>query len=122
MKIFDIDNVEITAPDYEKGYTVPDKLLVAHHPAVEAVEEVYHYEYTEYHNGGRDRKKIIDVQGVKAVEAWDEYEDILRYIEYTAEELEARKAAAEEAYKHSPEYRIRELEEALELLLSGVTE
>lgn len=114
MKILDMNNQEINAPDMDKGYTVPDKLFVKHHPAVEAVEEAYHYEYTEYPNGGKDRHKIIDVPGVEASEAWDEYEDILRYIEYTAEELEARQKAADEAYRNSPEYKIVQLEETLE--------
>ncbi|MBQ3011345.1 MAG: hypothetical protein IJD81_09160 [Oscillospiraceae bacterium] len=122
MRILDEYNVEITSPDYGLGYCREDRLFVTRHPAVEAVSEVFHYEYTDYPNGGRDRRKVVDREAVAAADAWDEYEDILRYVRYTESELAARQAAAEEAYRNSPEYRIRELEEALELLLSGVTE
>lgn len=120
MKIFDEHDNVIISPDYEKGYTKEDKLLVAHHEAVEAVEEKGHWKtIAEYPNGGKDVEWIVDVPSVEAAEAWDEYEDILRFIPYTAEELaeiERQKAMP------TPEERIAELEEALALLLSGVTE
>ena len=122
MRILDENNLEIESPNLEIGYLIPDRIFIQHHEAVEAVEEQFHYEYTVFPNGGKEREKIIDVEAVEAVDAWDEYEDILRYVLYTEEELEQRKKAAEEAYKQSPEYRIEELEAALELLLSGVTE
>ena len=124
MRILDENNVEIENPDYELGYLKEEQLFIQHHEAVEAVEEVGHYEVlAEYpETGGKDVEWIIDVEAVEAAEAWDEYEDIFRYILYTEEELEERRKAAEEAYLKSPEYRIKELEAALELLLSGVTE
>ena len=122
MRIFDENHVELEAPDLALGYLKEDKRFLQHHEAIEGVEEVFHYEYTVYPNGGRDRHKVIDVEAVDEVEAWDEYEEILRYILYTEEELEERRKAEEEAYRNSPEYRIKELEAALELLLSGVTE
>jgi hypothetical protein len=59
-----------------------------HHEAIKAVEEVGHYEVVaEYPNGGKDVEWIVDTPGVEAKEAWDEYEDILRYIPYTETEL-----------------------------------
>ena len=122
MRILDENNLEIETPDLSVGYLREEQLLVCSHPEVKAVAEVFHYAYTVYPNGGRDREKVIDVEAVEAAEAWDEYEDIYRYIPYTAEELAERQRLAEEAYRNSPEYRIKELEAALELLLSGVTE
>ena len=119
MKIFGIDDQEIERPDFRLGYLKPDRRLIAHHPAVEAVEEVWHYEeIAVYPNGGKDFSKVIDVPAVEAVEAWDEYEDIMRYIPYTPEEL----AEIEANRKPTTEEQIAELREALDLLLSGVTE
>lgn len=119
MKYFGVDDLEIFSPDLSLGRVVPDKRLVAHHPAVEAVPDVWHYEViATYPNGGQDLEKVVDVPGVPAVEAWDEYEDILRYIPYTPEELAEKEANR----KPSTEEQIAELREALDLLLSGVTE
>lgn len=120
MRIFDENGLEIQNPDYERGHLKEDRLLVAHHEAVEAVAENGHWEtIAEYPNGGKDVAWVVDVPGVEAAEAWDEYEDILRYIPYTAEEL----AEIDRQRNHpTPEQRIAELEEALALLLSGVTE
>lgn len=123
MRILDEHNIEIENPDSELGYLKEETLFIQHHEAVEAVAETGHFEViAEYPNGGKDVKWIIDVAAVEAAEAWDEYEDIYRYVLYTAEELAERQRLAEEAYRNSPEYRIKELEAALELLLSGVTE
>lgn len=124
MRIFDQNGNELIPEsiDYEKGHLEQEKLFVRNHEAIEAVEEVFHYEYTTFPNGGREREKIIDVDAVEAVDAWDEYEKILRYIPYTEEELAEIEAKKREAYEKSPEYRITELEAALDLLLSGVTE
>lgn len=118
MRILDENNIEIENPDYELGYLKDEKLFIQHHEAVEAVEEEGHYEViAEYLNGGKDVKWVIDVEAVEAAEAWNEYEDILRYVLYTEEELEERKKAEEEAYKNSPEYRVAELEAMLNALL-----
>lgn len=88
MRILDENNVEITSPDLSLGYLVLDENFVAHHEAVEAAEEQWHYETVKvYPNGGKDVEKVIDVPGVEAKEAWDEYETIQRYIRYTDEEL-----------------------------------
>ena len=94
MRILDENNVEITVPDLTPGHLVEEEVFVAHHPAVEAVRERWHYETVyEYLNGGKDVVKVVDVPGVEAKDAWDEYETIKRYVPYTEEEL----AALEEA-------------------------
>lgn len=89
MRILDVNGNEILNPDYSLGYVVEEKLFIAHHDAIEAVEEVGHYEVVaEYpETGGKDVEWIVDVEGVDAKEAWDEYEDILRYVLFTEEEL-----------------------------------
>ena len=94
MRILDENNVEITAPDLTLGHLVEEEVFVAHHPAVEEVPEQWHYEtIKEYPGGGKDVVKVVDVPGVEAKDAWDEYETIKRYVPYTEEEL----AALEEA-------------------------
>ena len=108
MGILDKNNVEITSPDLSLGHLVEEEVFVAHHPAVEAVREQWHYETVyEYLNGGRDVVKVVDVPGVEAKDAWDEYETIKRYVPYTEEEL----AALEEARnKPTLESRVETLE------------
>ena len=94
MRILDENNVEITSPDLSLGHLVEEEVFVSHHPAVEEVPEQWHYEtIKEYPGGGRDVVKVVDVPGVEAKDAWDEYETIKRYVPHTEEEL----AALEEA-------------------------
>lgn len=90
MKIIDENKNEITNPDLDLGYLVNDTETI-HHDAIEAVEEKSHYEtIAEYPNGGKDVQKIIDIEEVKAKDAWDEEIPIQKYILYTAEELKAK--------------------------------
>ena len=61
---------------------------IEHHPAVEGVEEVWHWEtIQEYPNGGKDVKKVVDVPRVAAEEAYDEIVTYYIYHKYTEEEL-----------------------------------
>ena len=95
MKILDETGAVVENPDLTLGYLVGGTEPVEH-PAVEGVEEQWHWEtVTEYPNGGRDVQKIVDRPGVTAQEEWLEQVPIQRYIRYTAEEL----AAQEEARK-----------------------
>lgn len=81
------------------------------HPAIEGVEEEWHWEtVAEYPNGGRDVRRVIDVPGVMAQDAWVEEVPIQVYIPYTQEELDAIEA---EKNKPDPEERIASLEEEL---------
>lgn len=96
MKIIDSNGVEIANPDLTKGYLKSETQTV-HHDAVAGVEEVSHYEYKTYPNGGRDRWKVVDVPGVAAQEAYDEEVEVRRYVLYTAEELAAQEKARKEA-------------------------
>ena len=95
MKIIDETGAVIENPDLTLGYLTDDTEEVTH-PAVEGVEEQWHWEtVTEYPNGGKDVQKVIDVPGVPAQAAWTEQVPIKRYIRYTADQL----AAQEEARK-----------------------
>ena len=88
MQILDFYNNEVFNPDLELGYLQDAHILKEHHPAVEAVEEQGHYEVIAvYPNGGKDVEWVVDVPGVKAQEAWDEYEDVLRYVLYDEDQL-----------------------------------
>ena len=95
MKILDETGAVVENPDLTLGYLTDDTEEIIH-PAVEGVEEQWHWEtVTEYPGGGRDVRRVIDVPGVPAQAAWTEQVPVQRYIRYTAEEL----AAQEEARK-----------------------
>lgn len=123
MKIIDSNGVEIANPDLTKGYLKQETQTV-HHDAVEAVEEVSHYEtIAEYPNGGKDVRKVVDVPGVAAQDAYDEEVEVQRYIRYTADELaaqeKARKEAEEKAQLPTAEERLAALEAAMLDLLAA---
>ena len=102
MRILDENNIELTEEqiNLELGYLRPESIISIHHKPIEETKEIGHYEViAEYPNGGKDVIWVIDVPGIEAKEAWDEYEDIQRYVLYTEEELvakEAEKKAKEE--------------------------
>lgn len=97
MRIIDENGNEILNPDYSKGYTTEEEIFIAHHDAIPGVVEVWHYEVVrEYPNGGKDVEKVIDVPGVPAQDAWDEYETILRWHWYPEPEPEPEPEEEEE--------------------------
>lgn len=122
MKIIDEHGNPIANPDLTLGYLKPETQTI-HHDAVAGVEEVWHYEYKTYPNGGKDRWKVVDVPGVAAQEAYDEQVDVQRYVLYTAEELaaqeKARKEAEEKAQLPTTEERLAALEAAMLDLLAA---
>ncbi len=91
MKIFNqskTQELDASEFDLKRGYLKQDKIFIAHHDAVTAVEEQGHYKIVrEYPNGGKDVEWVVDVPKVEAHEAFDEYEDIQVFIPYTVEEL-----------------------------------
>ena len=120
MDMYDEQGNPVTDYDPAKGRLEMQK-RIHHHEAVEAVEEQGHWEtIAEYpETGGKDVQWVVDVPGVEAREAWDEEETYWLYIPYTEEELAQMEA---DRNQPTPEERVKELEEALELLLSGATE
>ena len=120
MDMYDEQGNPVTDYDPAKGRLEIQK-RIHHHEAVEAVEEQGHWEtVAEYpETGGKDVQWVVDAPGVEAQEAWDEEETYWLYIPYTEEELAQMEA---DKNQPTPEERVKELEEALELLLSGATE
>ena len=97
MKILDETGAVVENPDLTLGYLTDDTEEVTH-PAVEGVEEQWHWEtVTEYPNGGRDVQKIVDRPGIQAQEEWVEQVPIQKYVRYTAEELAAQEEARKKA-------------------------
>ena len=97
MKIIDETGAVVENPDLTLGYLTADTEEVTH-PAVEGVEEQWHWEtVTEYPSGGRDVQKVVDRPGVQAQEEWVEQVPIQKYIRYTAEELAAQEEARKKA-------------------------
>ena len=113
-RILDVHGNELKLEDIDlNAGKLVDETITVHHDAVEGVEEVSHVEVLKEYYGtgpdgtpvldedghkvvfGKDVKTIIDVPGVEAKDAWDEQEEIQRYIPYTAEELD--KIAKEKA-------------------------
>lgn len=94
MRIFDEKNNLLEKVDESKGYLKRDSLFLRRHEAVEAIPTQGHYETVkEYPNGGKEVAWVVDVPGVAAKDAWDECEEILRYVPYTAVELAQRRIA-----------------------------
>lgn len=97
MKIIDENGMILTGePDLSLGYLREESETI-HHDAVAGVEEVWHYEFKTYSNGGQDRRTVVDVPGVDPQPAWDEEVPVMRYIRYTAEDLAAQEKARKEA-------------------------
>ena len=131
MHILDENNIELTEEqiNLELGYLRPERIISIHHEAIEETKEIGHYEViAEYPNGGKDVAWVIDVPGIEAKDAWDEYEDIQRYVLYTEEELAAKeaekKATEEEAMLNAQLRRLAEnvitWDELAEALKKGV--
>lgn len=135
MQIIDGHGSPIENPDLTLGYLKPETQTI-HHDAVEAVEEVSHYETETLLDGtpaiyydadgrekGRDVRKVVDVPGVAAQEAYDEEVEVQRYILYTEEELAEQAAAREKAEQQAKlpntETRLAALESAMRDLLAA---
>jgi len=90
MRILDKDDNELfeTDIDFSVGELIEEKLFICHHGKQEPVEEQGHYEtIAEYDNGGKDVKWVVDVEKVEEKEAYDEYEDILRYTPFSEKKV-----------------------------------
>ena len=111
MKILDETGAVVETPDLTLGYLTDDTEEITH-PAVEGVEEQWHWEtVTEYPNGGRDVQKIVDRPGIQAQEEWVEQVPIQKYVRYTAEELAAQE---KERQKQEAKDKLPERVDALE--------
>lgn len=122
MRIIDESGATIESPDLEAGHLDPDKVLVTHHDALPKLDRI------EVDDPENVIEEILDENGEAfglviakkivqeyrpAKEAWDEYEDVMRYILYTPGELAAiaERRAAAEAARTEAERLARELAE-----------
>ena len=96
MRIFNEDKtIELTEVDETIGYLKED-VIETDIPEQEAVVEEWHYEViAKYPNGGKDVKKVVDVEGKPYIPAHTEREEIWVYIPYTENELERMAAERE---------------------------
>ncbi len=118
-EIYNEQMEHIENPDLTLGYLRPGT-RTEHHEAVEGVTEVWHYEtVAEYPNGGKDIRKVVDVPGMAAQEAWDEDIPIQIYVPYTQEELDHIQAERNEP---TTEQRVAQLEAQNETLIECLLE
>lgn len=105
MRIFDKHDNELQIIDESVGYLVKDSRFLMHHAAVEAREEKGRWvTIKEYPNGGKDVDWIVDEPAVEAKEAWDEYEPIMRFVEFTESEIGQRRIAELKELLQSTDY------------------
>lgn len=101
MRILDNNDNEITNPDLDKGHLEIEKIVIKHHDAVQQSSGKSHIEVVkEYSNGGKDVRTVWDEEPTEAKDAWDETEQIQRYVLYTEDELKER-AEQEEAERQA---------------------
>lgn len=118
MRILDENNIEVKEPDLTKGYLKPDSLFVCHHEAIEAVAEQGHYKTVrEYPNGGKDVEFVVDTPAVEAKDAWDEYEEIQRFVPYTEVELATRRIEELKQFLCDTDYNILKVVEGATTLV-----
>ena len=108
MRILDVNDKEVKNPDLEKGYLKAETIVIKHHDAVEAKQGKSHIEVVkEYGNGGKDVITVWDEKPTEAKAAYDETEEIQRYILYSAEEL--AKIAQEKEERENKEAKLNSL-------------
>lgn len=112
MKVYDVNDNLLAEDDKDfeysedDGYTYEDSRVIKHHEAIEYQPEIRDERpeaaivLAEYPNGGKDIEQPILQEEVEAKDAWDETEEIFRYIEYPEEEKQ-RKRDAEVAQAQS---------------------
>ena len=115
-EVYDENGNLLTEYDLSIGKLVDD-IRTVHHDAVEAVEEVWHYETMNRDGGGETGRIVIDVPGAFARDAWDEEIPIQIYMPYTQEELDRIEA---ERNKPTDTERISQLESEKKLLTAQV--
>lgn len=116
-RILDKKGNELENPDLELGYLVDETIVIAHHEAIESEPEKYVRELV-WKDPNDPNNKLYKKKLVKAAvpyqPAWDETEEIKRYITYTKKELAERQKekelkeqqAAEEAERQAEQDKI----------------
>lgn len=107
MRIFDQEGNELQAEavDCKKGRLVEDRILTTHHKAVKPVLEKGHWvTVKEYKNGGKEVEWVVDVPAVEARDAWDEYEDVMRFVPFDEKTLREARIAELKQLLHDTDY------------------
>lgn len=118
VRIFDKHDNELQSIDEKSGYLVEDSRFLMRHEAVEAREERGHWvTLKEYPNGGKDVDWVVDEPAVEAKEAWDEYEPILRFVEFTQSEIGQRRIEELKGLLQSTDYMILKVVEGATTLV-----
>ncbi|MGN0774445.1 MAG: hypothetical protein ACI4MP_11735 [Candidatus Ventricola sp.] len=119
MEIYNEQMEPVEAPDLRLGW-LEDSVRRVAHEAVQAIQEVWHYETVAvYENGGRDVERVVDVPGVEAREAWEESIPIQIYHPYTQEELDGMEA---EKNRPTQEERLEKMEAAVCSLMAALAQ
>lgn len=116
MNVYDVNGKELdeSTIDLRKGYLKNDTRIIAHHEAVEAKDEVWHYDFIEFLNsGGTELVYVIDEPAYTAAGAYDETEEILTYVLYTEEELAKRKYEKMKLYLKRTDYVVIKIAEGV---------
>ena len=132
-RVFDQDKTqELTDYDLSLGRLQEDKLVLAHHDAVDGktveenvaaaqadgktvkqIDDVWYIVTATYENGGRDLSKVLPTE---SKDAWDETENIYVYIPYTENELAViaanKKISEAKAYLRETDYIVLKIAEA----------
>lgn len=89
MRVFNQDKTkELLEYDLTKGYLISDKLFIKHHESIPEQLEKSHLEVVKtFPNGLKRYREVIDEPYQPAQEAYDEFEDIHIFVEYTQIEL-----------------------------------
>lgn len=108
MRILDESGNELLDPDLTFGYLEEDKLFIRHHEAKPEISSIEVLDYEEPLQVFPTKGKLVNTKVIQeyqpAEEAWDEYEDIYRYISYSQEKIDEIKAEIETAEKETEEH------------------
>lgn len=104
MRILDEQGRELEYVDESKGYAKPETIVIQHHDEVEFKPAVYEDVFVEeYPNGGKLYEHRLVSDQVEHVDAYDDTEDIIRFVAYTQEELDAIAAKKAQEEKEAAE-------------------
>lgn len=97
MRYFSNDlTVEYTSEEVENlkktGKFTPYEKVIAHHEAIPEIKEVGHKEIIRYANGGKEVRCVVDVPYQPAQAAYDEIENVMRYVAYEDEDYIAMRS------------------------------
>ena len=104
MRILDEQGNELESVDESKGYGKHETIVIQHHDEILFQPAVYEDVFVEeYPNGGKMYEHRLVSDQVEHVDAYDDTEDIIRFVAYTQEELDAIAAKQAQEEKEAAE-------------------